>query len=230
MMRNFCGTEVDWSATGAMLGGIGTILGVIAVIAAAALGRNTFAIWRKQTIEERRTATALTAMSVAWKVRDAIRYARDSWSKPRYDKPDFEFIGDALANPVKDTALQKDKLFEGGNAVLGRLDEHMMLFAELADVRPKVRALFGAQAELHLASLQSVANLVRQAAAKHAGMAFHQYTLATNLSRANEQVQALRVVMWTDWAETQGERDLMQTRLDHAISALEAEFQPLFHP
>ena len=57
---------VDWSALGAMLSGVGTIIGAGTVLDAALIGRNTFKDWRRQKQEERRMAAAEQLLVIAY--------------------------------------------------------------------------------------------------------------------------------------------------------------------
>jgi hypothetical protein len=68
--------KVDWAATGAMLQGIGTLLGAITVLAAAIIGANTFARWRQQKLSERRIEQAERILTATYKVRRRLSYVR----------------------------------------------------------------------------------------------------------------------------------------------------------
>jgi len=66
----------DWAATGAMLQGIGTIGGALAVIGAAWFGASTFKRWRQQKLSERRIEQAERILTATYKVRRQLSYVR----------------------------------------------------------------------------------------------------------------------------------------------------------
>ena len=59
--------QIDWSATGEMLQGIGAILSTIFIFIGAILGANTFKNWRKQKLAERKIDYAERILITAYK-------------------------------------------------------------------------------------------------------------------------------------------------------------------
>jgi len=71
-----CVTVVDWAATGTMLQGIGTVIGAIAVIAAAIIGSQTFKSWKRQKLAERHIEQAERILTATYQVRRSLSYVR----------------------------------------------------------------------------------------------------------------------------------------------------------
>ena len=71
-----CSTAIDWSATGSMLSGIGTLAGVGAVVWAANKAADTFDNWKKQKITERHIEQAERILTATYEANDALNYAR----------------------------------------------------------------------------------------------------------------------------------------------------------
>lgn len=69
-------TTTDWAATGAMLQGLGTIGGALAVIGAAWFGASTFQRWRQQKLSERRIEQAERILTATYKVRRQLSFVR----------------------------------------------------------------------------------------------------------------------------------------------------------
>lgn len=77
-----CATTIDWAATGTMLQGIGTLIGAVAVIAAAIIGSRTFNNWKRQKLAERHIEQAERILTATYKVRRGLSYVRSPmmWS------------------------------------------------------------------------------------------------------------------------------------------------------
>jgi hypothetical protein len=69
-------TTIDWAATGAMLQGLGTLIGAIAVILAAIIGSQTFDKWKRQKLAERHIEQAERILTATYKVRRGLSYVR----------------------------------------------------------------------------------------------------------------------------------------------------------
>ena len=67
---------VDWSATGTMLQGIGTLSGALAVFGAAWIGANTFGSWKRQQFASRRAKEAEEILTAAYNARRALNQIR----------------------------------------------------------------------------------------------------------------------------------------------------------
>lgn len=73
MLQTICGAFVDWSATGTMLQGIGTVIGGVAVLIGAEKAANT---WREQKRAERRMEMAEKIVAATYNGRRALRQIR----------------------------------------------------------------------------------------------------------------------------------------------------------
>lgn len=71
-----CVTMIDWAATGAMLSGVGTVIGALAVIGAAVIGSHTFDSWRRQKLAERHIEQAERILTATYKVRRGLSRVR----------------------------------------------------------------------------------------------------------------------------------------------------------
>lgn len=72
-----CAAMIDWSATGTMLQGIGTVVGAVAVIAAAIIGSRTFDNWKRQKLAERHIEQAERILTATYKVRRGLSHVRN---------------------------------------------------------------------------------------------------------------------------------------------------------
>ncbi|WP_447908859.1 hypothetical protein [Brevundimonas bullata] len=88
---------IDWSATGSMLSGIGTLVGAGAVVWAANKAADTFEGWKKQKIAERHIEQAERILTAAYEANDAINYARGrfihSWEIDEAQKQEEKHSG-----------------------------------------------------------------------------------------------------------------------------------------
>jgi hypothetical protein len=71
------GGNIDWSATGDMLQGWGSILGALAIIVAAWFGSQTFKAWRQQNVAERKAVQAERILTAAYTARRQLAYVRN---------------------------------------------------------------------------------------------------------------------------------------------------------
>jgi len=71
-----CVEAIDWAATGAMLSGLGTLVGGLAVIGAAVIGSRTFDNWKRQKLAERHIEQAERILTATYKVRRALSRVR----------------------------------------------------------------------------------------------------------------------------------------------------------
>jgi len=76
MPNQLCQSVFDWQATGAMLQGLGTLLGAGAVLVAAKLGANTFRSWKREKLAEKHIDQATLILTAAYRARRALGYVR----------------------------------------------------------------------------------------------------------------------------------------------------------
>jgi hypothetical protein len=135
----FAWGATEWTAFGATLSGIGTVLAAIAVWSAARKGASVFDDWRKQRISERLIAQAEEILTISFKSKEALERIRYPilWAdelniakqqilelgEHSMDSPDFEkhYIFRSYMNRLGDVILDKPELEE---MPLCRLPEH----------------------------------------------------------------------------------------------------------
>lgn len=143
-------TATEWTALGAVLSGMGTVIGAIAVIGAAVLASNTFDGWRKQTLSQRRIEQAERILTATYKVRRGLSHVRNPmlWAFELQKAEDYlrekgELSGDETRNRKMITS---QLYFTRINAVL---DDRKLL----EECQPMARALFGEELELAIDAL-----------------------------------------------------------------------------
>ena len=139
---------IDWVATGAMLQGIGSLLGVVAVLLATWIGRVT---WKEQKRSERKMGMAERILSATYNARTALRYIRGFIIRQSEMEIAAQYAKDnnLLAN---DSAKQNQRLIQA-IAYENRLKSAQTEEAELRECLPMARALFGEHLE---ASIQKI--------------------------------------------------------------------------
>jgi hypothetical protein len=70
---------IDWSATGAMLTGWGTLAGALSIVAAAYLGKSALSDYRQQRLTDREIEVADQALTAAYRAEEAIDGIRSRW-------------------------------------------------------------------------------------------------------------------------------------------------------
>jgi hypothetical protein len=147
-----CITIIDWAATGTMLQGVGTVIGAIAVIAAAIIGSRTFDNWKRQKLAERHIDQAVRILTATYKVRRGLSYVRSPamWGHET----------DAAEEHLKANG-QWDKAFDEreksslatAQAYLNRLNRTKDDQKELEECQPMARAFFGEELETAIEQL-----------------------------------------------------------------------------
>lgn len=143
--------SIDWAATGAMLEGIGSMIGAAAVLIAAWLGATTFESWRKQQVAGRKLAQAERILEAAYKARRALKYVRGvmMWG--------YELS--AAEEALKDNAQwqiqleAKQKRIVTAQAYFNRLNRTREQREALEECLPMARSLFGEELEQALESI-----------------------------------------------------------------------------
>ncbi|NML04284.1 hypothetical protein [Sphingomonas sp. G-3-2-10] len=145
--------SVDWSALGAMLSGIGTIIGAGTVVFAALIGRDTFKQWKRQKQEERRMAAAEQVLVVVYQMKRAIEDARRPLTSIPYDGAFETFHGKARF--ARKRPIDLVLLLAASNSVVSSLKASQAAFTEAQSMLPLVKALFGDETE---ALLREISN------------------------------------------------------------------------
>lgn len=140
-MWAICNTALDFSATGNMLSGIGTLAGAGAVLFAAYKAADTFDVWRKQKIAERHIEQAEHILTITYKASDALSYARgrltEAWEEDEAKKQEKDEQHWAGLSPSKQTRVVHAR------ARLNRLRNVRDEQKALAACRPMAKALWG---------------------------------------------------------------------------------------
>lgn len=144
---------IDWSTTGDMLQGIGSILGPIAIVIVAWIGSNTFEGWRRQKLAERRIEQAERIVTATYKVRRGLSHVRN----PAIWGHELQ----AAETSLKESG-EWDKVVGGENerkklataqAYYNRLNRTRDDRRALEECQPMARALFGEALEKALEKL-----------------------------------------------------------------------------
>jgi hypothetical protein len=149
MVVEVAGANIDWAATGAMLQGIGGILGAAAVSFAAYLGYKSFETWGKQKLDERRIEQAERILSATYSFQSAIYAVRTSIL---VFETTSKFVD--LVN-ILDWKKHFRELYSE------QIDLIKDVYNNLAECRPIGRSLFGDKIDRSIGSLCSVYYLVK---------------------------------------------------------------------
>lgn len=139
-------SRIDWSATGAMLQGIGTSLGAITVLAAAIIGSNTFKSWRRQKLSERRIEQAERILTATYRCRRALSRVR-SPAMMGYELDDAEALLKEQGNWDRGIGENEKQRLAKTQAYYTRLNQTRDDQRALEECQPMARALFGEDLE-----------------------------------------------------------------------------------
>lgn len=143
---------IDWTATGTMLQGIGTLLGAMAVLGAAWFGATTLGAWRKQQIAGRKLFQAERILEATYKARRALKYVRGimMWGHElTAAEESLKSNEDWLRQPEP-----KQKRIVTAQAYFNRLNATREEREALDHCLPMARALFGEELEQAIESLR----------------------------------------------------------------------------
>lgn len=136
MTNSFLPYAVDWSATGDMLAGIGTLIGAGVLIWATKKGRETVADWRSQKLLDREITVAEEALTAAYEVRSAIYSTRGRG----ISEGEVETAKSQLEGKGFRAGLLK---YQTAQALLNRLHNRSDHLEKLFTALPKVKAYIG---------------------------------------------------------------------------------------
>lgn len=141
--------NIDWSATGSMLSGSATWAGALAVVYAARTGANSFDLWRRQKIEERRIEVAERILSLAYRLADdAQAIVSRGYFGHEYDDAEKKLDNEQDGWRMFDDA--KQKRMRSAQAYMQRLVRHESEFKEVWTLKPTALAVFGKSVEAGL--------------------------------------------------------------------------------
>jgi hypothetical protein len=152
----------DLVSFGAILQGIGSIAGAVAIVIAALIASNTFDSWRKQKLSERRIEQADRILTAAYKARRALRYVRNPmmWAH-ELDAAEKQLESADTWSARDDDRKQKLILAQG---YYNRLNKTVEERKALDECLPMARALFGEDVEGALEELNHQFHLVQVSA------------------------------------------------------------------
>lgn len=141
--------EIDWTATGTMLAGIGSYVGAAAtafggwaVLIAAKRAADTFTAWKQQKREERRMELAEQILALSYRIRHAMTAIRSPASfGGEHDAARKKLEETNTILPDQDDAYAKRKIT--AQIVLLRLSHHQKMWDQLSALAPTTKAVFG---------------------------------------------------------------------------------------
>lgn len=145
MPISICGAAISWTATGTMLQGWGTLIGAVAVFAAACIGANTFNSWKRQKITERHIEQAERVLTAVYKARRALNRVRS----PFMSAQELSVANDELSSDANwewHTSDRQARL-RTAKGYYNRIANTEAERALLDECLPMSRALFGAEVE-----------------------------------------------------------------------------------
>jgi hypothetical protein len=230
MMDNFCGLPVDWSATGDMLSGIGTVAGAAFVLIAARIGRDTFEGWKRQKIEERRSNLAEQVLTLSYRLQEALSVIRSPLRLHEESKAAEEKLREQGMVTQQTTDRQIQMLLTA-QSTLTRISDYAEAFDQLSTVRPLMRAVFGQPLTAHLETIVGARNKVRAAAHSYAATArpMRAHPLVNQQEYAEQRL--FEDILWegAEFDDSTGlENDRIKRDVAAAVIALEAAFRPFF--
>lgn len=223
-MASSSATTIDWAATGSMLSGVGTIAGVIAVIIAAKIGKESFDQWRRQRIGERKIVIAERIQTLTYRLEEAfeeIRFAISSASENAAAQASL--IASGLVND--DTPIELRSRLGIPQITSDRMNARTELWRELAEVLPIARTLFQPAVAEQLTTLRQQRNRIAGAIA---GLA----TIAQQRMRPHREQQSVAMderqqryedVIW----QSDPEHDAFADTVKAAVAAIEDLMTPL---
>ena len=128
-------TNVDWSAIGQMISGLGTWFGGGALVWATIKGRQSLADWRNQKLLDREIAIAENVLTAAYEARSTINSTRVRLLQgTEVDRATEQLKTSASAPEIEDRLVTAQTL-------MNRLD--LKIYDQLFAVLPKAKAVLG---------------------------------------------------------------------------------------
>jgi hypothetical protein len=223
-MYTLCGASIDWSATGEMLSGLGTIGGSIAILIAAWVGSNTFTNWKRQKLEERKIELAENVLSLSYKIEEAYGQIRfESYDATERDQA-FENMR-ATGAIDDDTSIEERSRLLTPQVTVDRLIARRHLWTELAELTPVAKAIFGAQIADPLTTLRNQRGKIIAAAKGLAALAKDYCKPQTEnaLERMDERRDRYERIIWPG----EPDNDPLEAAIKDAIAQLDAQLGPV---
>lgn len=194
---------IDWAATGAMLQGIGTVVGALAVIGAAIIGSCTFDNWKRQKLAERHIEQAERILTATYKVRRGLSRVRSPamWG---HETHAAEEQLKASGEWEKTFPERERNNLATAQAYYNRLNGTRGDQRALEECQPMARALFGEELEKALEKLNHQFRIVEV------------YVDANKNDKSGANADFLRKIESTIW---EGYPNTEENEVDQIIAA-----------
>lgn len=215
-------TLAELSAWGAMIGGIGTLVGAVTLFIAAIIGRNTFENWRKQKSEERRIELADEIVLAAYDCQRDLAIARNGVMllDERDDADAFLRANGSVTQNTSGSELQR-KLY--AQVILTKF-YNQNSWSKLQALSARSKAIFGEAIECEFANIER-ARLNTIVGAKMYSTLTDPGPLASpaQIERCDAQQREIEKVIWALNPNDDPIKDGMQS----SVARLEAALIPI---
>ena len=196
-----------------MLSGIGTVSGSVAIVVAAFLGRNALKNFRHQKVVERQVEQAEKALTVAYRLKDAISEMRSPMTLPHESEESrAELNGkdwfDSMPNDRQQRYVQSNVFYQ-------RMRHHKDAFDMAFSIIPFAKAYFGPEAEESFRKILKCGRSVRVYADAYARDEGHDPDFSLKIENK----------IWE--GASPDDEDNILTDINGAIAALEAKLLPI---
>lgn len=213
-MLNSKSAPIDWAATGTMIQGIGTLIGAIAVIIAAAIGGGTLRSWRRQQMLQRHMDLADRIFTAAVKAKQEINSVRSPWK----DGSELHEAGKTLeANGLAKSSFSDAewRRMESAQVSLDRINRCHSTWSDLEALKHSAYVHFGAEISEKIETILHQVHIIRVDA------------LAYAEGFGDNQEFRKKLMNSLSWGRPTGEIDEMGKTIDDAVNGIEERFKPL---
>lgn len=144
--------DIDWSATGEWMQAWAGFAQAIIVGFAAWKAADTFNLWRKQKVEERRISSAIEVSSLIYRVRNALTASRAAGMTVRELEEATSRLLDSGIDLRSEPDTKRKKIIQA-QVIFDRLDRFAETWNEMSRWQPISLALFGEGIEKALRDL-----------------------------------------------------------------------------
>lgn len=213
------GGSIDWSATGDMLSGLGTVLGAFAVFVAAFIGKAAVADYRAQKLAGNEIDYAEKILTVAYRLNDAISTIRNPMS---FAEELAESEADLNSRQVLDgsTDAERRRLVQA-NVYFIRAKRYDDLFREAYELMPIAKAYFGDEAH------ECIRRLIH---ARHSIRVYAQAYARNDGAEDKDFTKKVHAAIWEGYGEAIDSRDEISESVTGSIETLEARLIPIIRP
>jgi hypothetical protein len=205
---------IDWAATGTMLQGIGAVIGAIAVIVAAIVGRNTFQAWRRQQIVQRHMELAERILTTAVRAKDQVRAIR-SPLKTASELVSAEKTLESNNFDKKSFSQEAWRNFQISQATHDRLNNCASTWSELEALKPSAYVYFGDNVSSSIETILHQVHIIRVDADAY----------AVDTGRDPDFSRKLRETL--SFSRTGDRKDELADKMNNAVEIIQSELQPL---